>query len=104
MARSRPTVMLLSIWSWSPRGGPSCARAHLVWPSWRLTLRQLCDLELLANGGFSPLQTFLGPDDYAAVCHSMRLADGSLWPIPIVLDLPESIVQAAEHDWVARSA
>jgi len=72
-------------------------QSSLVWPSWRLTLRQLCDLELLANGGFSPLQTFLGPDDYAAVCHSMRLADGSLWPIPIVLDLPESTVQAAEQ-------
>src|SRR5256886_9318017 len=59
------------------------------WPSWDLTPRQLCDLELLMNGGFSPLTGFLAQDDYASVCSSMRLADGTLWPMPIVLDLPE---------------
>jgi sulfate adenylyltransferase len=59
------------------------------WPSWDLTARQLCDLELLGNGGFSPLRGFLGQDDYEAVCERMRLADGTLWPIPVNLDLPE---------------
>ena len=42
------------------------------WPSWDLTPRQLCDLELLLNGGFSPLQGFLGQADYTRVCREMR--------------------------------
>jgi sulfate adenylyltransferase len=60
------------------------------WPSWDLTPRQLCDLELLLNGGFSPLRGFLGPADYDRVCREMRLADGTLWPIPVVLDVSEA--------------
>jgi sulfate adenylyltransferase len=63
------------------------------WPSWDLTARQLCDLELLANGGFSPLSGFLGKADYESVCSSMRLADGTLWTIPVVLDLPEEVAE-----------
>lgn len=65
-------------------------------PSWRLTRRQLCDLELLACGGFSPLQSFLGREDYLAVRDSMRLADGTLWPIPVTLDLPYEVAAAAQ--------
>ena len=61
------------------------------WPSWDLTPRQLCDLELLLTGGFSPLQGFMGRADYEAVCESCRLADGTLWPIPITLDVPEEV-------------
>lgn len=59
------------------------------WPSWDLTARQLCDLELLLDGGFSPLRGFLGRADYDRVCREMRLADGTLWPMPITLDVPE---------------
>ena len=55
--------------------------------SWDLTPRQICDLELLMNGGFSPLNGFLGKADYDGVVENMRLADGSLWPIPINLDV-----------------
>ena len=69
-------------------------RAESVnWPSWDLTERQICDLELLMSGGFSPLNGFMGKDDYERVCTEMRLKDGTLWPIPITLDISE---QAAE--------
>ena len=61
------------------------------WPSWDLTPRQLCDLEMLLSGAFSPLDGFLGRADYESVCDRMRLADGTLWPIPVVLDLPEDV-------------
>jgi sulfate adenylyltransferase len=61
------------------------------WPSVDLTPVQLCDLELLMNGGFSPLDGFMGRADYESVCLSMRLANGLVWPIPIILDLPADI-------------
>jgi sulfate adenylyltransferase len=56
-----------------------------------LTPRQICDLELLMNGGFAPLKGFLGRADYDRVVEEMRLADGTLWPVPITLDVPEKI-------------
>ncbi len=58
-------------------------------PSWDLTERQLCDIELLLNGAFSPLEGFLNRDDYEAVVDGMRLASGVLWPMPITLDVSE---------------
>ena len=58
-------------------------------PAWSLTPRQLCDLDLLANGAFSPLEGFLTETDYLAVRDTMRLASGVLWPIPICLDVTE---------------
>jgi sulfate adenylyltransferase len=60
-------------------------------PSWDLSPRQLCDLELLMSGGFSPLRGFLTRADYDGVCGAMRLADGTLWPLPITLDVPEAL-------------
>jgi sulfate adenylyltransferase len=56
-------------------------------PSWDLTARQLCDLELLLNGGFAPLEGFLNQADYDRVVDEMRLASGALWPIPVTLDV-----------------
>lgn len=59
--------------------------------AWDLTQHQLLDLELIANGGFAPLQGFLGEDDYRSVLTSMRLETGSLWPIPVTLDLDAAL-------------
>ena len=61
----------------------------LDYPSWDMTGRQLCDIELVLNGAFSPLDGFLGEADYEAVLDEMRLADGTLWPIPITLEVSE---------------
>lgn len=70
---------------------PEAARAMRLeaaaLPSWDLSARQICDLELLMNGGFSPLRGFLGQADYDGVVRDMRLADGTLWPIPVTLDV-----------------
>jgi sulfate adenylyltransferase len=64
------------------------------WPSWDLTARQICDLELLISGGFSPLQGFMTPADYEGVCHNMRLSSGVLWPMPITLDVKEEFAKS----------
>lgn len=64
--------------------------------SWDLTARQLCDLELLMNGGFNPLTGFLNEDDYNNVVENMRLADGRLWPMPITLDVSEDFAKGIE--------
>ena len=58
-------------------------------PSIILSQRQLCDLELLMNGAFSPLTGFMTHPDYESVLDRMRLQDGTLWPIPIYLDVTE---------------
>jgi sulfate adenylyltransferase len=63
------------------------------WPSWGLSRRQMCDLELLLNGSLSPLRGFVGRADYESVCSSMRLADGTLWPIPVTLDVSEELTK-----------
>jgi len=78
-----------------PERATELKKCALSWPDWQLTRRQMCDLELLACGGFSPLKGFLAKDDYLAVCESMRLADGTLWPIPVTLDVGEEIAARA---------
>ncbi|UWQ17645.1 bifunctional sulfate adenylyltransferase/adenylylsulfate kinase [Jannaschia sp. M317] len=65
--------------------------------SWDLTPRQICDLELLMNGGFNPLKGFLGKEDYEGVVENMRLADGQLWPMPITLDVNEKFAGTVEE-------
>ena len=65
-------------------------------PSWDLTPRQTCDLELLMNGGFYPLKGFLDQADYDGVVKNMRLADGTLWPMPITLDVSEKFADTVK--------
>ena len=62
-------------------------------PSWDLTARHIRDLELLLNGGFSPLRGFMNQADYEGVCHNMKLTSGVLWPMPITLDVTESFAK-----------
>ena len=65
-------------------------------PSWDLTQRQMCDLELLMNGGFHPLKGFLTEADYDGVVNDMRLSSGALWPMPITLDVSEDFAAKIE--------
>lgn len=65
--------------------------------SWDLTHRQLCDLELLLCGGFSPLNGFLNKADYNNVCKKMRLSSGLLWPIPITLDVDSTFIKGLQR-------
>jgi sulfate adenylyltransferase len=62
-------------------------------PSWDLSARQMCDLELLMNGGFFPLKGFQSEADYTGVVENMRTADGALWPIPVTLDVSEKFAE-----------
>ncbi len=60
-------------------------------PVIQLSTRTLCDLELLATGAFSPLDRFMGRADYQRVLAEMRLVDGTLFPLPIVLRAPATL-------------
>lgn len=57
-------------------------------PAVTLTGQQLCDLDLLLNGAFSPLEGYQEAEEYDSVLEGMRLRDGTLWPLPLVLALP----------------
>ena len=56
----------------------------LNYKSWTLGDRQIYDLEMILNGGFSPLEGFLNKQDYECVISDMRLKDGSLWPLSLI--------------------
>jgi sulfate adenylyltransferase len=65
-------------------------------PSWDLTPRQICDLELLMNGGFYPLKGFLTEADYNSVVDDMHLTTGDIWPIPVNLDVSQAFADTIE--------
>ncbi len=67
-------------------------------PALTLTRRQLCDLELILNGGFAPLAGFMSKADYESVLDNMRLADGSVWPMPVMLDVDRAFVEDMQAD------
>lgn len=58
-----------------------------------LTPRQACDVELILNKGFSPLYGFMNQSDYNGVVEKMRLTNGTIWPIPITLDINSDIAK-----------
>ncbi len=64
--------------------------------SWTLDRRQLCDLECLMNGAFSPLSGYLGRDDYESVIVDCRLTSGVPWPLPVVLDVDQAFAGQVE--------
>ncbi|MFQ5555309.1 MAG: bifunctional sulfate adenylyltransferase/adenylylsulfate kinase [Acidimicrobiia bacterium] len=66
-------------------------------PSWDLTARQLNDIELLLTGAFSPLRGFLNARDYQSVLDDMRLSDGTLWPMPITLDVTGEVAESLDR-------
>jgi sulfate adenylyltransferase len=66
----------------------------LEYASWDLTPRQMNDLELLLTGAFSPLRGFLNRADYESVCDNMRLTDGTLWPMPVTLDVTAEVAES----------
>jgi len=55
-----------------------------------LNAREEADLELIANGAFSPLEGFLGEADYLSVRDDKRLANGLVWSIPVTLSVSEA--------------
>ena len=64
--------------------------------SFDLNLRQTCDLDLLLDGSFNPLNGFLTKKDYTSVCENMLLLNGELWPIPINLDVSKEFADTLE--------
>ncbi len=76
--------------------GQAEKKAARDYPSWDLTERQICDIELLLNGAFSPLDGFLNKADYDAVVDGMRLTSGVLWPMPITLDVSEAFAETVK--------
>jgi len=57
----------------------------------QLSDRALCDLEMLATGAFSPLDRFMGSEDYSRVVSEMRLNNGQLFPIPVTLPVSDEV-------------
>jgi sulfate adenylyltransferase len=73
-------------------------------PSIKITMRNLCDLELIATGGFSPLTTFMGKADYERVLREMRLADGTFFPLPITLTVDPKELPTVGEQLALRSS
>ncbi len=70
--------------------------------SWDLREAQLCDIELILNGAFSPLEGFVTRQEYQGIIEHMRLPSGLLWPIPVTLDVqPEFAEQISVGETIA---
>lgn len=73
-------------------------------PSLQLSERSVCDLELLATGGFSPLDRFMGREDYARVLDEMRLANGFVFPVPVTLPVEKDAPVELDREVALRDA
>ena len=99
-AAGSPSAPLVDLLCGPERAAELRARLHDL-PSWDLTPRQLCDLEMLASGAFSPLVGFQNRAAVESVTETLRLpatADqpqGTLWPIPITLDVTAEVAEAS---------
>lgn len=78
----------------SKKDSSEIKKAAANYKSWDLSSRQICDLEMILNGAFSPLTGFLNKDNYESVCKDLRLTDGTLWPIPINFDVDEKFAKS----------
>ena len=76
--------------------GEALKRLSLDMPSVTLSQRQLCDIELMMNGGFTPLDGFMDREAYEHVVDSMRLPGGELWPMPVTLDVSRELAKRIE--------
>jgi len=65
-------------------------------PSIQISERSVCDLELLATGAFSPIDRFMGESDFQSVLDTMRLSDGTLFPMPITLPVDDTVIASNE--------
>ena len=63
-----------------------------------LSLKQQCDLEMISNGAFSPLSTFNNQKDYEEILLNNKLSNGLVWPIPIVLDVPDQFLKSLDKN------
>jgi len=67
----------------------------------QISLRSVCDLEVMAVGGFSPLDRFMGEEDYKSVVEEMRLKNGILFPVPVTLPLDrDTALELREGEWI----
>jgi sulfate adenylyltransferase len=62
----------------------------------QLTPRQLCDVELIMNGGFSPLTGFMDEETYHNVVNNMELLDGLIFGLPVVFDTDDEDLQPGD--------
>ena len=86
----------LTVFSTS-RSGTAATTAAAALKSVTLSPREQCDLEMIAIGAFSPLTGFMGREDFDSVCKNMRLANGTVWPIPVTLCPPDEVAASIKE-------
>jgi sulfate adenylyltransferase len=77
----------------SPAAADSASAEAKSLVSLTLSPREVFDLEMIAIGAFSPLTGFMGQADFTSVCKNMRLANGTVWPIPVTLCPPDAVAE-----------